>query len=413
MKNVFDIKREESLNFILPQNMVLEREHISKAVFIIHLHYLDTAEEYMRYIEQIPYEIDVYVTVADENVHKLLEKLIKGIHRENIKIIEKKNRGRDISAFLVACRKYILDYDYVGFVHDKKEKTVCLRRDTQEWIRCLWENTIGSRAYILNVLMTFAKNPEIGLLVPPLPLGEYMTTFYSDSWYGNFKHVKELADRMNLECDLDLEKPPLTLGTAFWAKTAALKKLFEIDWEYEDFDEEPLKDNGTISHAIERILAYVAQDAGYKTGWVMTDQYAGELLECSQNALEKAFDRLNDSLGICCISGLDSFELRRAEILDFLNRFESFYIYGAGVRGLSCLAMLKSLWKFPEAFLVSKMQGNHKNVNGIPVYEFAAISLKRDSGIIIAVDERNENDVLQTIKNADLNFENIFLYKKE
>lgn len=413
MKNVFDSKREECLNFILPKNALVGRGRIDGAALVVHLHYFDTAERYMRAIEQIPPEIDVYITAADENVHKLLKKCANKMQRENISIVEKKNRGRDISALLVACRKSILKYEYVGFVHDKKAKAAHLQGDTREWIRCLWENTIGSRAYILNVLSVLEQNPGIGLLVPPSPMGEYIRAYYSDSWLSNFKCTRELARRMNLECDLDPAKPPLTLGTAFWAKTAALKKLFEMDWKYEDFDEEPLRNDGTISHAIERILAYVAQDAGYKTGWIMTDRYAGELLERSQSALERAFDRLNESLGIRNVAGLNSFEQRREEMTSFLDRFQHFYIYGAGVIGRSCLAMLESSRKFPRAFLVSKMRGDHRDVRGIPVREFDADSIEDDSAILVAVDERNQKDVLQTIRDANFPFGNVFVYKRE
>jgi len=69
--------------------------------------------------------------------------------------------------------------------------------------------------------------------------------------------------------------PPATsFGGAFWFRPAALKKLFEYPWEYEDFPEEPLSIDGTLLHAIERVYPFVAQDAGFYPAFALTDRYA-------------------------------------------------------------------------------------------------------------------------------------------
>ena len=272
---------------------------------------------------------------------------------------------------------------------------------------------IGSTEYIGNILMTFHKNPILGLLVPPFPLAEHFQTFYTDPWCGDYVITKELMKRMGLNADLDDSKPPITLGTVFWARVPALKKLFEIEWKYEDFDEEPRKDDGTISHAVERILAYVAQDAGYETGWVITDQYAGEHLEYMQDILLKAFDRLNLSLGISWIAELENYEERSQQLRKFVNRYEHVYIYGAGSRGKSCLLMLRDMQIIPDAFLVSDRKQNPKDILGIPIYSLSEIDLNERCGIIVGVGEQYQTEVLQMIKERSPGFSNLYLYRKE
>ena len=59
----------------------------------------------------------------------------------------------------------------------------------------------------------------------------------------------------------------MAVGTVYWSRVDALRKLFEYEWKYEDFDMEPLAEDGTLSHAIERILEFVARDAGYESKW--------------------------------------------------------------------------------------------------------------------------------------------------
>lgn len=239
MDNVYDIKRKKNLNFILPIDSGSKSfRHLfvhCRAVVIIHLHYLDTLNRYIEYAKNIPDHIDlIFSTAIDEIKERLDTDVVKG--RKNCKVIRKKNRGRDISAFLVACRKDILEYDFVCFLHDKKEKAQVYEGDTEKWIRCLWENMIGSKEFIDNLLETFHENENLGLLVSPAPISEHFPATYINMWGNNFEKTQLIAQRLRLKCDLDPAKPPITLGTVFWARVEALKKLFETEWRYEDFD---------------------------------------------------------------------------------------------------------------------------------------------------------------------------------
>lgn len=417
MENVYDIKIEKNLNFILPINSVKETGIISiegqKILIIVHLHYPDTIPDYLLFLEKIPSFINVIITVSDEKVKEILLSAKTMKSRKKWKIVEKQNRGRDVSAILVSCRKEILKYDYVCFLHDKREKRNEYKNDIKIWIRCLWENMIGSTEYIENIISLFIKTPDLGLLVPPFPVSEHFSMFYSDVWGSNYSIVEKLASKMELNCNLSIEKQPLTLGTVFWAKVPALKKLFEIDWKYEDFDEEPLKNDGTISHSIERILAYVAQDAGFNTGWVMTDRYAGELIEYTQDILRESFYRLDTNLGILKVSELRSFDIRLKGLFEFINKYEEFYIFGAGELGHRCLAMIRTRMKTPTAFLVSDIHCNSRSIDGIPVKELAEVKLEEKTGMIIALGDRYKEEALNLIRKIHPDFYNIYIYVKE
>ena len=407
MENVHDIKKKKNLNIILPLNLnySITASISQRILIVVHLHYASTVNYYLKYMESIPDYIDIIITSSEKEVNKIL--LQSDISKRiNCKIFEKENRGRDISALLVASRKEILKYDYVCFLHDKKAKNTSSINDTSEWIKCLCENTIGSTNYIENVLMTFYENSNLGLLVPPPPICEYDTTIYLNSWTVNYPLTAELAQKMNLHCDLNINKPPLTLGTVFWAKVSALKKLFEIEWTYEDFDDEPLAGDGTISHAIERVLAYVAQDAGYDTGWVMTDRYAGERIEYSHLALASVFS----SYGLYEISELKSYENRMNDLLKFVDQFEHIYVYGSGKIGKRCFCMLNNKGKKPTAFLESAVHQDPKVVLGLSVLSIYQINLDNNCGIIIAVDEKYQEEILRTIYSIKQDFPNIHFF---
>ncbi len=415
MKNVYDIKKDKNLNFILPKKKNLDnsKQYMPerKIAIIIHLHYLDTIRKYIKYIENIPLDMDMFFTFSDSRIKEILLQTKVG-RRNNYKFIEKQNRGRDISAFLVACRKNIINYEYICFVHDKKEKKQIYKEDTEKWIQCLWENMLGSTEYIENIITTFYENPQLGLLVPPTPLSAHFSMAITNTWSTNFPIAELLVDKMHLNCNLDYSKPPITIGTVYWARVQALRKLFDIEWKYEDFDEEPLEENGTISHAIERIFAYVAQDTGFETGWVMTDEYAGERFEYIYQSLQKAFEKLGESLDIRCIEELYGYERKSQELMVFINKYKKIYIYGAGMLGKSCLFMINKEQKVPDAFIVSDINQNQKEIQGIAVCSLEQIELNEYCGVIIGVGKKYQNEVLEKIKERNPNFSNIYFYRK-
>lgn len=68
--------------------------------------------------------------------------------------------------------------------------------------------------------------------------------------------------------------PIAPFGSVFWFRVKALAPLFDHGWKHEDFPPEPLPQDGTISHAIERIYPFVAQGAGYYPAQAMSVDYA-------------------------------------------------------------------------------------------------------------------------------------------
>lgn len=411
MKNVYDIKRDENLNFILSDKYINNLNNIisqKEMAVVIHLHYEDTVKDYFKYIVNIPKSIDVYITVSDKRTRMRITECIEYHEIKNCFIVDKNNRGRDVSALLVACRSKILEYQYICFVHDKKEKSDDRKKDVQCWTEGLWENTIGSTEYIYNIKELFDKNKKLGVLVPPNPMTDYFSYAITNTWYKNFDLTKKIADELGLICDISEDKPAITLGTMFWCRVDALRKLFLKKWVYEDFPDEPLALDGTISHAIERILAYVAQDAGYLTGNIMTDTYAGKQFEYRNMILMKAFGELDKFLGIGNIKELFNCDLKRKKLEDFCDLYSDVYIYGAGVYGSKSFRMMKSIGKVPKAFLVSDGKRTGKDLYGIPILELSEVKLDEKCGIILAVTVGYIDEIKRALD--EKKFNNLMIY---
>ena len=144
-----------------------------------------------------------------------------------------------------------------------------------------------------NIITTFQDNPRLGLLVPPTPIHSNYSTTSGNEWSNNYLHTKELAIKLNINVDINIDKPPISpLGTIFWYRSEALKTLFDANFQYEDFPKEPIQEpDGTITHAIERLYPFVAQQAGFYTGWVLSDTFA-KLELTNLNKMLRDYNRL-------------------------------------------------------------------------------------------------------------------------
>lgn len=167
------------------------------------------------------------------------------------------NRGRDIGPFLTGVMTEILqgNYDVVGHVHAKRS----LAMDAaigERWRNFLWENLVGGQfAMVDRAATAFAANPLLGLLMAEDP--------NIVGWGHNRAAGEKLAARVGLAQPLPsfLDFP---LGTMFWARPAALAPLIGIGLVWDDYPAEPVPNDGTILHAIERILPGVVQHAGFE-----------------------------------------------------------------------------------------------------------------------------------------------------
>jgi lipopolysaccharide biosynthesis protein len=63
-------------------------------------------------------------------------------------------------------------------------------------------------------------------------------------------------------------EPPLPpffefpVGSMFWARPCALSPLLDLKLDWDDYPEEPIPDDGTILHALERLIPFSAGKVG-------------------------------------------------------------------------------------------------------------------------------------------------------
>ncbi|KGF01252.1 MAG: rhamnan synthesis F family protein [Actinomyces urogenitalis] len=276
--NMIDVMDNLNLTYVLPAETVLPR-HGSEAepaaiALVAHLYYMDLLDDLIKSICTMPHGCDVYVTVDSKEKVALVRQAVKELpYRVDVRLIE--NRGRDVSALLVGVKDVIMDYELVCFVHDKKVTQLTPYSKGSAFADKCFQNLLASPQFVENVVATFATEPRLGMLMPTPPNHAEYFPIYSFGWGENFVKTRNLLEEMNIRVPLDPEKAPVApLGTMFWFRPKALKPLFDLDWQWQDFPPEPNKIDGTVLHAIERAYGYSAQGMGYFSAWLFSDRFA-------------------------------------------------------------------------------------------------------------------------------------------
>lgn len=399
MQNVYDELFGRKLIHVVPDvqlNVEVSEDMYRDTAIAVNLFYEDTLQQYFTYLENVPSDIEIYIYSSNAKAWEMIRHYVAD--RENMFFSEKENRGRDISAFLVAFKQVALRKRFVCFLHDKREKSEYFKEDTDYWIENLWGNTICSTQYVKNVLGMLNRT-EIGILAPPIPFGERLSYWYSSQWSDeDFDLACALAAKLGIGCRIDRKKIPITLGSVFWCKTEAVRKILNHEWKYEDFWDEPMPGDGTISHAIERIFAYVAQEAGYTTEWIMCSKYAESLVLRSQSQLTEIFHILKRNFVAENLEELRRYDKQKIRIEKFCSECRKIYLYGAGMEGRKFARWMYSWELNADGFIVTKMEKGQTSVLGIPIYEFEKIEIDETDGIIITVGSKLCQEIEETVK---------------
>lgn len=284
-QNIAQTKENLGLNYILSDKFCTDdvQSTLKETAIVAHLYYEDLMPQSIEYLCRVPPEISIIVTASSENKKLTAESLFEKAGRKvEVRLVA--NRGRDLSALLVGCADTLKSYKYLCFIHDKKtmrgDKSLEFGR---AFSHLLWDNVMGGENFIKNILATFESEPQLGLLAPPPPYnGEYKSILFDAKYWSGacLERTEKLAKELKIPKNfISSNHMPLAIGTVFWCRTAAMKKIIDKIWTIEDFDPEPLPIDGTVSHALERIFPFAAQAEGFYTGWLISDEFAKDELE--------------------------------------------------------------------------------------------------------------------------------------
>lgn len=276
---------------ILPKHLLtkdLDSGAAEKAAVIAHLYYEAGLENSLRYLCEIPEDVEVYIITANPALRQTLQERVAQGGMRRFQILSKPNRGRDFAALFVTAKELLPRYEYIGFVHDKRSYAGDEDALGETWERCLFESVVGSGPYVCNVVSAFEDDPSLGVLCAPIPPEPFLLGLRGGMWTGNYANAVSFLADMGIELSTGEEEDPQTIGGAFWFRRAALQKLIDRDLCYEDFPPEPMPRDNCIAHVLERVIGIVAEAAGFRCAYVMSDEYAEYFTALNESYLSMA-----------------------------------------------------------------------------------------------------------------------------
>ena len=227
---------------------------------IFHIFYPDLLEEIFEVAQNLGEGIDYYVTVSEE-----LTDLIGTIRQRfpKAKILPVENRGRDILPFIEVLKRILpLDYELLVKIHTKKSLH---RDDGTSWRKDVYEKLLGSSETVAKARKAFQQDSALGILGAQ---GHVLNNrFYKG---GSQDLVQALAKQLGLDANKTVEFP-FVASTMFWARPELFKSLIDARIEAAEFPGEPLPPDGTLPHALERFLGFLAIEQGFSVKTISKD----------------------------------------------------------------------------------------------------------------------------------------------
>uniref|UniRef100_N2ARV5 Methyltransferase domain-containing protein n=1 Tax=Eubacterium plexicaudatum ASF492 TaxID=1235802 RepID=N2ARV5_9FIRM len=223
----------------------------------VHLYYTDLLPEIFNYLNDIPFVYDLYISCQEgEDLEGIAVKFARLRYVNDVIVRAAKNRGRDLAPLYVLFGEEVMQHDY--FLHIHSKKSLYTGNERKVWRKKSLDCLLGSECIVRKIFMILEGNRKIGLFFPEtteLPL-------FAHSWLQSKALGTGLLAKMGFCFDEELFNYPA--GSFFWAKTKAVKPLFDQAFSYEDFPEEQGQSDGTLAHALERAIAFTARGLGYE-----------------------------------------------------------------------------------------------------------------------------------------------------
>lgn len=289
--------RDARANRIENLPIVLRESTPARTVVVVHAFYVDVFEELLPHLARAIARFDLLVSTDQPDKKAALEVAAdRAGLADRCRVVLVENRGRNFGPLVTLFAPDILRYDYMLHVHTKKslfsgaEQT----RWRDEIYRALFANAACARLAVA----LLDEDPRIGLFFPET---SKHIVYWAHTWLANIGAGYGLLDRLGLHYDGFDEYLDYPVGGMFWARVDALRPLLTAGLTPHDFPEEHGQTDGTLAHAIERVIPIVCRSQGYKAicfdydrGLARYDSSSRNWHQYSARTHEQAIEALQD-----------------------------------------------------------------------------------------------------------------------
>ena len=160
---------------------------------------------------------------------------------------------RRVSLEMLRSTDEILRHDLMLHIHSKASP----QSFGLLWNDFLLHSVCGSPAVTSAILRYFAENESLGLVYPPY----FGLKRNQPDWGSNREICARLYSAITGDA-LAARCPDYPAGSFFWARTRYLQPLFDLELTDTDFPEEMSQSDGTLAHAVERMIGLLDKPTG-------------------------------------------------------------------------------------------------------------------------------------------------------
>jgi hypothetical protein len=219
-----------------------------------HFYYTELIDAFLAKLAVNAMRCDLLLSTNSESKAEKLRAATSGFDRGRVDVRVMPNRGRDIGPFLSGYGPKILrNYDVVGHFHGKRSLGVHPTLG-ETWREFLWQHLLGDFYPMMDtILALFASDERLGLVFAEEP--------HLTDWGNNLEIAQKLASKAGFaHLPPFLEYP---VGTMFWLRPQALAPILSLNLDWADYPEEPIANDGTVIHALERLIPFSAEKEGF------------------------------------------------------------------------------------------------------------------------------------------------------
>jgi lipopolysaccharide biosynthesis protein len=230
-----------------------DRPHAPQAV-VVHIYYRDLWDEIRSTLARLDIAFDLFVTVTWKGEETLALKSRIETDFPDARVFAAPNKGRDILPFLTLVNAgAFTGYRAVAKLHTKKSPH---RTDGDLWRRHLIDGILPKTG-LAEKLDAFAADPDAAFWVAD---GQHFT---GQEWWGsNLERTRQVLSRVEITMPEDVLSFPA--GSIYWIKPLMLSMLRALNLQPELFEPETAQVDGTMAHAVERVLGFLALAAGQR-----------------------------------------------------------------------------------------------------------------------------------------------------
>lgn len=242
-----------------------EQPEAASVALHIHAYYIDRLPDLLHCLSFNQIKPDLFISVRSQGEREMAAEYLENYEGvvKALRIVP--NKGRDIGPFLTEFGQEMMDnYDFIGHVHTKESRFHSGRNFITAWQHFLQANVLGSpdQPMLDSIIAAMQQDSSLALVYPDDP--------NLLSWDWNVAYAEQLIKEMGIEQPLPSGYFTFPVGTMFWLRAEVLKPLLDLQLQWEDYPDEPLAQDGSMLHAIERIFGLLPGFMGLRSATTYT-----------------------------------------------------------------------------------------------------------------------------------------------